>query len=444
VSGWSALPLVALSLTVLTCRGEAPAPPASIIAARGLARVITADAVGAPALAITSRNADGERAGLRIEHEPATLQVYRSTPMRLWVELPPERAGAECRWSFGGGATPDDAARACAIERVFIGGSADERVSVTINDGAWSETTTRIIPLERLPLSTRQVEPDLPGNIPEKPKGRDAFRLVVIADSAGADGERLAAIARRIVSIDADLVVHLGAHADDGEGWSRQREALLEGLRAARIPLLPAVSPGDLVIGPEVRRPLAGDDEPLELADAVLFPERWTMSFRGVLFVFVSGADQSADALAWLRERLSEGQVYESRLVFSYLPLHPFGERRPDAAGATTLGPKFKVYELLLRARTSALFSAGHAVYYKGRYGALPVVSVGSPAVAGERLLGSDFAQPASLTVVDVVRGLPERVFALADGDEATSEDEPLSRIIDEAFLPPTVEVYTQ
>ncbi len=440
---------LALALLALAaCRADPPPPTSQ--PGRGLPRVPTADVIGLPALSAqpTSPAAGDETpTGPRIAHEPATLQVYRSTPMRLWLEPPPADPAVTCRWSFGGGATQNDAPSACAIEHTFIGGTADERVSLTITDADGSKTLTRIIPLERLPISTRPVEAAAtPGDWPEKPNGSEDFRMVLLADTDGADAARLAAIARRVVDLEADLVVHLGAHADDGEGWTRQREALLEGLRAADIPLLPAISPGDLAAGPEVRRPLGPDGEPLPLLVADAFPERWVMSYRGVLMLFVSGAEQSPEALAWLRDRLTDGQVYESRLVFSYLPLHPFGEHRPDvpdAAAGATLGPKFKVYELLLRARTTALFSAGHAVYYKGRYGALSVVSVGSAAVSGQRLLGADLAQPASIAVVDVVRGVPERVFALADGPPG-SDVEPLSVLIDDAFLPPTVEVYTQ
>ena len=129
--------------------------------------------------------------------------------------------------------------------------------------------------------------------------------------------------------------------------------------------------------------------------------------------------------------------------MFSYLPLHPFGEHVPEGAGSHTLGPKFKVYELLLRARTTALLTAGHHVYFKGRYGALPVVSVGSAVAGGQRLLGSDVAQAASITVMDVERGLPQRVFALTSAP-ATDGAEPFDTILDEAYLPETVEVYTR
>jgi len=254
----------------------------------------------------------------------------------------------------------------------------------------------------------------------------------------------LSALARRIVAIDADLVVHLGGHARDGQEWIRLREGLAEGLRAADIPLLPAIAPADLAAEPEVRRPLGQGGAQLELLDGASFPERWTLSHEGVFFAFVSGAEQPAAALDWLRDRLAEAQIYESRLVLSYLPLHPFGERAPEGPGPHTLGPRFKVYELLLRARTTAFISAAHGVYYKGRYGALPVVSVGAASNGGARLLGDDTPQPPSIAVIDVERGLPQRVFALAAGDADVPSDGAFPSMLDEAYLPETVEVYTR
>ena len=423
------------ALALLACAAEPPPIPG-----RSLARVPDVDALGRPALAL---GAVVPAQRLAISHDPPALQVYRSTRVRLVAELPPEHARATCRWSFGGGATAEDAPTDCTVEHTFIGGTADERVSVTATDGAWSETATRIVPLERLPVSSRPVEAEEAAGIPEKPSGPQSFRLVVVADTAGMEPAALAALSRRIVQIDADLVVHLGGHARDGQEWNRLREGLAEGLRAADIPLLPAVSPADLAADPEVRRPLGAGGEQLELLDGASFPERWTFSHEGVFFAFTSGADQSAAALDWLRDRLAEAQIYESRLVLSYLPLHPFGEHVPAGPEPHTLGPRFKVYEILLRARTTAFISAGHRVYYKGRYGALPVVSVGAAASGGARLLGHDTAQPASIAVIDIERGLPQRVFALSAPGPGPS-DGAFPDVLDEAYLPETVEVYTR
>ncbi|MCA9518496.1 MAG: hypothetical protein KC635_26355 [Myxococcales bacterium] len=132
-----------------------------------------------------------------------------------------------------------------------------------------------------------------------------------------------------------------------------------------------------------------------------------------------------------MRRRLEEAQVYESRVVVSYLPLHKFAD---DGAGA--LNMKLQVYELLLRARVTAFVSAGHRVYFKGRYGALSVVSVGALADVGGKLSGTAFAQPGSVAVMDLVAGVPERIFAV----EGPEWDAPL----DERYLPETVEVYTR
>ncbi len=420
-----------------------PAPPIPETDGRALQRILPdAAVIGRPDL--TPSPTTPEANSLRIVHDPEVLQVYRSTRVQLEVDLPDDHRAASCVWSFADAEPDPDAPPtspgACIVEHTFIGGAADERVSVVVTDGAWSKTLVKILPLERLPVSTRPVEPDAAGDLPTKPTGQGAFRLVVIADTADAPAERLNALARRIVAIDSDLVIHLGGHANDGESWNRLRESLSEGLRAANIPLLSAVSPSDLAFGPEVRRPLGTNGEQLDLQHAEQFPDRWTFSHQGVFFAFTSGADQTSASLDWLRDRLAEAQVYESRIVLSYLPLHPFGEHMPEGPGPHTIGPKFKVYELLLRARTTAFFSAGHHVYFKGRYGALPVVSVASPSTSGAHLLGNDTPQAASIVVMDIARGLPQRVFALVDAPDGS----PFSALLDEAYLPETVEVYTR
>ena len=80
--------------------------------------------------------------------------------------------------------------------------------------------------------------------------------------------------------------------------------------------------------------------------------------------------------------------------------------------------------------------SASYRVYFKGRYGALPVVSVGDLAPPGGSLAGQDFAQPVSMVVVDQHKGVPARIFAI-DGPG-------FDRQMDEETLPEAVEVYTR
>jgi hypothetical protein len=271
--------------------------------------------------------------------------------------------------------------------------------------------------------------------------------VVLLADTAG---RPLEGLAPQILALGPALVIHLGGLVtpdDPTSGFAALRDGLAERLRAEHVPLLIAPSPEDLEADAEIRRPLGPDGDALELLSPEGFPERWALSFRGVFFAFIARGDlevkqDSLSTLAWLKARLDEAQVYESRIVVSHLPLHPFGARRPYAPPSptqppATLVPKFKVYELLLRARTTALISAAHAVYFKGRYGALPVLSVGSP-TAGETLLGTESPQPPTLAVMDIENGIPVRIFALEPKDGA------FSQIFDESYLPETVEVYTR
>lgn len=394
----------------------------------------------------------------RIHAAPDALMVYRSTPVRLQLRLattsdrPDDAAPGElpeglgCVWRLGDG-TPE--VEGCDIEHVFLGGSADARVGVRVQRLGESVELHRIIPLERLPVSGPRVTPD--EDIPRAPDGPTSFRTVFISDTSGLGTEALTELAGIIASLGPHLVIHqggIGSVDDDeelagSEGWTAHRQGLAEPLRARQIPLVIVPSPGDLASGAEIRRPLdpdGGEGAPLDLAHAEGFPARYALSFRGVYFAIISGADLEAKdhggeaSLAWLRARLSEAQIYESRIVLSHLPLHAFS---PDTS-VGLIGPKFKLYELLHRGRATALVSAGHRVYFKGRYGALPVLSVGSASRSG-RLIGHDHEQPRSITVMDVESGVPARIFALV-----ARRGEPFAARFDESYLPETVEVYTR
>ncbi|MCC6620101.1 MAG: hypothetical protein IT385_02530 [Deltaproteobacteria bacterium] len=416
-------------------RAPRPDPDAS---APALAALATPDA--GPSLAEApgdAGEADGVGAGGPevFTFEPPELMVYRSTAVRFRAAPPAAHPEAQCTWSFGDGSPPADG---CEVEHTFHGGTADQRVTLTLVDGAWRFEGSRIVPLERLPVSPGIREPSEPGAIPSKPEaGPTSFRAVLLADLVGGSADELSVVAQTITGLAADVVIVVGGAAlpDEAAPWETVRTRLVEPLVAAEVPVLWAMSPTDLEAGAEVRRPAIGpSSEALELADGAGFPGRWTLAYKGVYLVFVSGATLTDDALDWMRQRLSEAQIYESRVVVSYLPLHPFSEGGP--AERQTIGPKFKVYELLLRARTTALISAGHRAYFKGRYGALPVVSVGAATGKGERLSGHDFEQAASLVVMDVEGGVPTRIFALeAPGYET---------VLDEGYLPDTVEVYTR
>ncbi len=374
--------------------------------------------------------------GLEWSFDPATLMVYRSSAVHFRLDqAPPDHATASCSWNFGDGSPLESG---CTVSHTFHGGQADQVVTLTLEDGDWSWESSRTVPLERLDvveglLDETEGEPALEG-LPAKPVAGDtSFRFAVVADSAadgGVPADVTAAVGALRTTIEPDLVVHAGglvtASADDA-AWDAAR-AGFGAIEAGGIPLAHALSPTDRARGGKVGRP------DVQMVDDRYYPERYTFTHHGAFFLVFSSAGTDGvdeETIAWMRDELAKARVYDARYVVSYLPLHKFGDEHLG-----TLDKRFRLYELFLRARVTTLFSAGYRAYFKGRYGALPVVSVGALAGAGGKLAGSDFAQPTSLVVVDQVKGVPQRVFAV--------EGPTFDRRLDEAALPETVEVYTR
>lgn len=375
------------------------------------------------------------RIGLRWRVDPPLLQVYRSTAVTLSLEeAPREHPTASCTWSFGDGSPLESG---CTVTHTFHGGQADQVVTLTLEDGSWSWTSTRTIPLERLEVVDGLLDVPVPealDGLPAKPEAGDtSFRFAVVAESAAEGGvpEDVATAVRRLGdTVRPDLVVHAGglvvAGAGDA-GWDRVRDTFAP-LAEADVPVAFALSAADRAEGARVREP------GLQMVDGRLYPERYSFTFKGAFFLVFGAAAEGGvaeETLAWMRDELAKARVYEARYVVSHLPLH-----KPTDEHLGTLDKKFRLYELFLRGRVTTLFSAGYRVFYKGRYGALPIVSVGALAGPGGRLAGTDFDQPPSFAVVDQVRGAPERIFAVTGPT--------FDRALDEAALPATVEVYTK
>ncbi len=374
--------------------------------------------------------------GLTWSFTPGELQVYRSTAVHFRLDTAP--AGHEtvaCRWNFGDGSPVE---HGCNVSHTFHGGQADQVVTLTLTDGDWEYTATRTVPLERLPVTSGLAEDDpalATGQLPARPEpDATSFRFAVLADSAASGGvpkEIGAAVRALDDTLGPDLVIHLGGLVGRGageSGWSAIRDAIERPLLALGVPVAFGASPTDLAEGARAKTP------DLQIIDGRHYPERYSFTYKGAYFLVLSPGQTEGvteDALKWMQSELAAARVYEARFVLSYLPLHKFGDEHVG-----TLDKKFRIYELLLRGRVTALFSAGYRVYFKGRYGALPVVSVGAVAEPGGRLSGSDFRQPSSLVVVDIVKGVPERIF----GVEGPGFDRPF----DEGLLPETVEVYTR
>ena len=420
-----------------SCQGDEDPSNLDEVEAAALTPTFTASAAAAPAVLEREEPEDPDaRIGLSWSHEPLALQVYRSTAVHFRLDVAPEdHPTASCSWNFGDGAPVE---KGCNVAHTFHGGQADQVITLTLRDGDWTWRSTRTVPLERLPVVDGLLDDASEGlsGLPAPPEpGATSFRFAVVADSAATGGvptDVTTAVEALTGELRPELVLHAGGVVVPAAGdaaWGLAREALIEPLADAGVPLAWAMSPTDLAAGAQVPEPTA-----VQMVDGRHFPARYSFTHKGAFFLVLSANDREGvdeATLAWVREELSKARVYEARYVVSYLPIHKFGD---DHLG--TLDKKFRLYELFLRARVTVLFSAGYRVYFKGRYGALPVVSVGALAGPGGRLAGSDFDQPPSLVLVDQIDGVPERVLAV--------EGPTFDLAFDDDLLPETVEVYTR
>ncbi|MCB9727548.1 MAG: hypothetical protein H6744_02510 [Deltaproteobacteria bacterium] len=416
------LEAVALRPVLEPLSGDGAKEPAAVAAVREAAQV--------------AAEADPDaNIGLVWRFEPTELQVYRATAVHFSLDsAPAEHPTAACAWNFGDGSPIE---KGCQVSHTFHGGQADQVVTLELEDGDWHWTSTRVVPLERLPvvegLDVEATE-TLDGLPPAPEPGSTSFRFALIADTAARGGvpeEVATALSQLTGPARPELLIHMGGATlpDEGEaGWDAVQKSLVEPLTKAGIRVAQGLAPAERASTPRLPAP------DLEMIDGLRYPERYSFTYKGAFFVVFSASDKdgvSEETLTWLRNELGKARVYDARYVISYLPIHKFSDEHVGS-----LDKKFRLYELFLRARVTTFFSAAYRAYFKGRYGALPVVSVGAVAGAGGKLAGSDFAQPPSFVIVDHERGVPQRVFAV--------EGPTFDRSLDEGGVPETVEVYTR
>ncbi len=377
---------------------------------------------------------DAEAQGLVWRAIPASLRIWRDTEVSLKVQGLPVGRNADsvrCRWSIKGAA---EDLIGCSVKHTFVRSAADAEVKLTVTDGDWSLSSTRPLPLDSLSVTVDAPEPtaDVGLAIPNARKPTaTSFRLLLLADSDGDPAQAQRATQTLLERTQPTLGIHVGGLVAAGGGdkaWDGSREAIARSFEAAKVPIVYAMSPTDLQEGARVRRP------DITMLDARDYPARYSFSFKNSFFAVISSKPDgglSEDELTWLTDSLAKAHAFDGRFVVSYHPLSRFTD-----AGRAVLQPKFRVYELLLRAQATAFISAGERAYFHGRYGALSAISVGPISGEGVRLLGGEFAQPASATVVDVAAGVPRRVFAVVGPD--------FSQRLDEVNLPEAVEVYTK
>jgi len=433
--------ILALSFLTLAACGDAPAvsePNEAMPEVVGVGLNGIRGALMASTPAILDPEFEAPESPVQWTFSPPELQVFRATAVLLSATSAlAERPSAVCRWNFGDGSPTVEG---CEVSHTFHGGQADQLVTLNVTDGSWSNKSTRTLPLERLPVDpdfgkdSVESESSAGNAMPEPPKvGASNLRIAILADSAakgGVHGDVPKAVAQLIETVRPGLVIHVGGMVTaeaKSEDWQDFQSAVADPLERASIPLVSALSSADRAAGAKV--PSAR----LQLLDGAHYPERYTFTSQGAFFlVFSAGADGvSEETLRWMRDQLGQSRIYEARYVISHLPLHKFGDLHVGS-----LDKRFRLYEIFLRSRVTALFSGGYRVYFKGRYGALPVVSVGALAGPGGTLSGVDFKQPSSFVVVDQIDGVPERIFAVTGSDFLGT--------FDESNLPENVEVYTR
>jgi hypothetical protein len=330
---------------------------------------------------------------------PELLDVMRDTVVRLdasWTGVPPE--DHDCRWDPGDNSGPRTG---CHIEHRFVGGLADRVVTLTVTyrgNEVFSER--RALALERLPI--RELPADA-SSLPPKPQEEGAVRLLVLplfSTPSEADGNMARAAAEATA---ADLVVLLA----NVELTPESAGALLTsaGNTAGRrvVPVYCGGGPGGLPAGDSLDLLAHGPGAEL--------PYRAGLLVGSVLLVLMDSRRSGVviDEEKWLLEQLELGKVAAHRVVVSCRPFEAVTARQ-----TAELAPRYRFYEKLLRGDASLVISTGHAAWFSGAYGQIPVLFPGCATGNPEPLLGAAAPQPRSASVVDLVPGQPPRVRAIS------------------------------
>jgi 3',5'-cyclic AMP phosphodiesterase CpdA len=99
----------------------------------------------------------------------------------------------------------------------------------------------------------------------------------------------------------------------------------------------------------------------------------------------------------WLKQQLSKRDDYKSIVVFSYLPLYPFAQKRENDAMFN------KDLERLLNDNNVEYYLSGHHhSYYPGKRGNLKLISQSCLGGGAPYLIGDDSRSAKSLTIIDL------------------------------------------
>jgi len=242
----------------------------------------------------------------------------------------------------------------------------------------------------------------------------------------------------QLIALQPDLLVCAGdmvagqKHGLSGQQldamWQGFETSVLQRLKRAGIPLLPAIGNHDGSPGfPADRSAVSRFWTPLrsrmglKLADASQFPFRYTVLQDGIFWLVwdASSARVPEDQLAWAQRQLAsaQAQAARARFVVGHLPLVGVGQGKDRPGEVLDRGSALQ--SLMENARVQAYISGHHHAWFSSRRGQLDLIQLGALGSGPRRLLdgGAPAQQTFTLLEIDGGRGtLLETTYAVSTG----------------------------
>jgi len=313
---------------------------------------------------------------------PPELGVLQDTEVILAADAP---EGAVCTWDVGEGAAH---ASGCRTTRLFREAHADRTVTLTVLlGGELIYTHTRVLPLERLPVTGRSPQPEA-----DLPTCGEGCRRLAVAAVAGGGLDRAYALA---AGTDADaLVLFLHAPLPPASALVD----LARYLGAVKIGLLPVAC--DDGLGRDALRTLLTDHAlPAGLvlhSDAADLPSRYAVQW-GPAFLAALPTRADIKDERWLTGQLETAAMFRTRILVSCRAFD-----RLTGADVPLLPSPYRQYEKMRRGGLQLFVSGAHGAFYPGTYGNLRTRSPGRVHGPSAALLGQDGPQGPAAALVDM------------------------------------------
>lgn len=279
--------------------------------------------------------------------------------------------------------------------------------------------------------------------LPLSASRRPALRVGLISDLNSSYGSTsyIPAVHQgldRLIGLQPDLVVCAGDMvAGQMRGLSGQQldgmwrgfeTAVLQPLKRAGIPLLPAIGnhdgspgfPGDRAAVGRFWTPMRSRLV-LGFVDASQFPFRYSVLQDGIFWLVwdASSARVPEEQLVWAEQQLAspQAQAARARFVVGHLPLVGVGQGKDRPGEVLDRGSALQA--LMENGRVQAYISGHHHAWFSGRRGQLDLIQLGALGSGPRRLLdgGAPAQQTFTLLEIDGGRGaIKETTYAVSTG----------------------------